>query len=101
MKHEDYRKKRLAKKRNRDTNRNDWVSGMGVRLSGSSADSFRYPRIKSAKKFIKFADGVKCLTFRYEVFAVSGYGCKKVECIFKDPPTIFERYGENLCWKEV
>lgn len=100
MTHEEYRKKRLERKMRRANHRYGWIDGMGVRLSNPSADSFRYPHVKSAKRFIKFADGVKCLTFRYETFAVSGYGCKKVECVHREEPTILERCCDKICWKE-
>lgn len=73
--------------------------GMGVRLLNSSADPFRYRRVKSAKRFIKFVDGVTCLTILYECFGYSGYGCKKVECIHREEQTLMERYGDRLCWK--
>ena len=75
------------------------VSGMGVRFSGAPADALPYPRIKSAKRFIKFVDGVTCLTFLYECFGYTGYGCKKVECIHREEQTLLERYGDRLCWK--
>lgn len=76
-----------------------YVPGVGVRLLNSSADPLRYPRVRSAKRFIKLVDGVSCLTILYETFGYSGYGAKRVECVFREEPTLMERYGENLCWK--
>lgn len=99
MTHEEYRKKRLERKRNRNNYRHDWIDGMGVRLRDSSADSFRYPYVKSAKKFIKVCDGATCLTFLYEVKGYSGYTCKKVETIHREPVTLLERCCDEICWK--
>ena len=78
---------------------NHRIPGVGVRLHMSSADPFRYRRVKSAKRFIKFVDGVTCLTFLYECFGYTGYGCKRVECIHREEQTLMERYGDRLCWK--
>lgn len=73
--------------------------GMGIRLHMSSADPFRYPRIKSAKRFIKLTDSARCLTILYKTFGYTAYGAKRVECIFRDEKTLLERYGDRLCWK--
>ena len=99
MKHEEYRKKRLARKRRRIAHRHGWVDGMGVRLSNPTADSVRYPHVKSANKFIKMGDGATCLTFLYEVKGYSGYTCKKVETIHREPVTMLERCCDKICWK--
>lgn len=55
--------------------------------------------MKSAKKFIKMGDGTTCLTFLYEVKGYSGYACKKVEVIHREPVTILERCCDKICWK--
>ena len=97
MTSEEYKKRRLAKKYRKGHNRNNFVYGMGVRVSNPAADSVPYPRIRSARRFIKLADGVNNLTFLYEAFAFTGYGCKKVIVLDREPETLLERYGEKLC----
>ena len=99
MKHDEYKKKREAKKNRQRDNRFNHFYGMGIRLSHLAAVDVPYRRVRSAKRFIKLVDGVECLTFLYETFGYSGYGCKKVECLHKHEETLLERYGENLCWK--
>lgn len=88
---------KLYKKTRRGVHRNNHKYGMGVRLADPSRKD--HQRIRSARRFIKMSDGVKNLTFLYEKFAVTGYGCGEVECIFREPQTLFERYGGKLCWK--
>ena len=74
------------------------VPGMGVRLLNSSADPFRYKRVRSAKRFIILGDHVTNLVFRYKTFGWSGYGCKRVEIIDREEESLLERYGDRLCW---
>ena len=97
MTNAEYKKKRMERKSRNIHLRNCVCSGMGVRVSASSVNDYR--RVKSAKRFIKFVDGVTCLTFLYECFGYSGYGCKKVECIHREEPTLMERSVEKLCWR--
>ena len=99
MKHEDYKKRRDARKIRHLGNRNNHFYGMGIRLSVSSPDTLPYRRVKSARRFIKLVDGTTCITFLYETFGCSGYGAKRVECLHRREETLLERYGENLCWK--
>ena len=78
--------------------------GMGIRVSRPTADfvpSDRYPRVKSARRFIKFSDSPKVMTFAYEVFKFYGYGCDKIECICREPMSILERNVHKLHWKAV
>jgi len=88
------------RRRNKGVLGNNPRSGMGIRLSSASPDNLPYPRVKSAKKFIKMSDSTNCLTMCYEVFLYTGYGCRHVECVHDDPPSILERHGEKLCWKD-
>ena len=91
--------KGFKKKSHQIPRRISHIPGMGIRLLNSSADPFRYRRVKSAKRFIKFVDGVSCLTFLYETFGYTGYGAKRVECIHREEQTLMERYGSRRCWK--
>ena len=93
MKHYEYKRKNRKR-----IDRNNYISGMGIRLHMSSTNPFRYRRVKSAKRFIKLVDGVTCLTIMYETFGYSAYGCKRVECIHREEQTLLERHGEKLCW---
>lgn len=88
------------KRRYTGNNKNTPRSGMGIRVSSASADDTPYPRVRSAKKFIKMSDSPNCLTMCYEVFMYTGYGCRHVECLHDNPKTILERHGDKLCWKD-
>lgn len=99
MTHEEYRKKRLEKRSRRIARRHIGRDRMDAYLSNPPTDTVRHPRIKSAKKFIKMGDGTTCLTFLYEVKGYSGYACKKVEVIHREPVTLLERCCDKICWK--
>lgn len=78
---------------------NTRLTGAGFRVLGSSADPFRYPRVRSARRYIILHDGVSCLTILYKCFAHTGYGSKEVANIHREEPSLLERYGDRLCWK--
>ena len=90
---------KYKRKSRRIRDRNYRRIGIGLRVSDPSADTLRYPRVRSAKRFIILGDHVTNLVFRYKTFGYSGYGCKKVEIINREEESLLERYGGKLCWK--
>lgn len=99
MTNAEYRKKRLERKNRHRADRNILFYGMGVRVLNSAPDTIRHKRVRSAKKFIKLCDKPTVLTIIHESYSYSGYGARRVECVYRGVPTLLERYGERLCWK--
>lgn len=72
--------------------------GMGVRLSDFTPTTLRYRRVRSSKRFIRLMDGITKMSFYYEVFGFTGYGCAKVVHIDREAESLLERFGDRLCW---